>query len=224
MVVRRSPVPARAVALVLHGGAEHGADVVRPWRLAYLRMVPFARALRAAGARHGLEVRLLRNRVRGWNAPALDPVRDARWALERVHAESPGLPVVLVGHSMGGRVALRVADDPAVTGVCALAPWTPEGEPVDPVRGRTVVLAHGTRDAVTSPEASYAYAKRAQEAADRLARFEVAEEGHAMVQRPALWRRLVVGFAADVLGFPERDGLPAPDWDRPAETRLRIRL
>ncbi|TKG70639.1 alpha/beta hydrolase [Prauserella endophytica] len=224
MAVRRSPVPARAVALVLHGGAEHGAGAVRPWGLAYLRMVPFARALRAAGARHGLEVRLLRNRLRGWNEPALDPVRDARWALERVHAESPGLPVVLVGHSMGGRVALRVADDPAVTGVCALAPWTPQDEPVESVRDRTVVLAHGTRDAVTSPEASHTYARRAQATARSLARFEVAEEGHAMVRRPALWQRLVVGFTADVLGFPAGDGLPASAWDRPVDARLRIPL
>ncbi|WP_019816253.1 serine aminopeptidase domain-containing protein, partial [Saccharomonospora saliphila] len=118
-----------AVALVLHGGAQYGAEAVRPWRAAYLRMVPVARALCSEGARLGLEVRLLRNRVRGWNEPERDPVRDARWALERIGRDHPGVPVVLLGHSMGGRVALRVCDDPAVTGVGALAPWTPRGEP-----------------------------------------------------------------------------------------------
>jgi len=36
----------------------------------------------------------------------------------------------LVGHSMGGRTALRCAADQAVVGVCALAPWIEPGEPV----------------------------------------------------------------------------------------------
>ncbi|MBK1788225.1 alpha/beta hydrolase [Prauserella sp. ASG 168] len=224
MAVRRSPVPARAVALVLHGGSEHGTAVVRPWRLAYLRMVPFAKALHAAGAAQGLEVRLLRNRVRGWNAPTLDPVRDARWALDRIRAETPDVPVLLVGHSMGGRVALRVADDPAVTAVCALAPWTPEGEPVEPVRDRSVLIAHGTRDRMTSPEASHAYARRAAGTAARLARFEVADEGHAMLRKSAVWNRFVTGFAAGELDWPGQDGVPASAWSAPADLRLRLAL
>lgn len=83
-------VPVRAVALVLHGGAQHGLTTVRPWGLAYLRMVALARMLAAAGGRSGLEVCLLRNRVRGWNEPTLHPVLDARWALDRVRVRRPG--------------------------------------------------------------------------------------------------------------------------------------
>ncbi|MEU6643035.1 alpha/beta family hydrolase [Saccharomonospora sp. NPDC046836] len=220
--VQRPAVPARAVALVLHGGAEHGAGTVQPWRLAYLRMVPFGQVLRAAGARHGLEVRLLRNRVRGWNEPVLDPVVDARWALDRIRAERPGLPVLLVGHSMGGRVALRVADDPAVTGVCALAPWTPPGEPVDAVGGRAVVIVHGTRDQITSPGSSYDFAGRADSAAARLARFELAGEGHAMLRRPGVWNRLVAAFMTDLLGLAPADPMLAGAWAKPTGERLRI--
>ncbi|MFC4002251.1 alpha/beta hydrolase [Prauserella oleivorans] len=217
-------MPPRAVALLLHGGAEHGLDAVPPWRLAYLRMVPFARALGAAYGGHGLEVRLLRNRVRGWNEPTLPAVQDARWALRRVRAERPSLPVLLVGHSMGGRVALRVADDPDVTAVCALAPWTPEDEPVEPVRDRTVLVAHGTHDRVTSPKASYRYATRAEATAGRLARVEVAGESHAMVRRPAVWNRLVLDTAARGLDLPGRDGDLDHAWCERNPHRLRTRL
>lgn len=209
--------PVRAVTLVLHGGAEAGLAQVRPWGLAYLRMLPLARTI--AAARHGVEVRLLRNRVRGWNEPELHPVADARWALERIRAQRPGAPVFLVGHSLGGRVALRVADDPAVTAVCALAPWTPRGEPVEPVKARSVVIAHGTLDHVTNPAESYAYAERARLVADRLVRFELMSEAHAMLLRAPVWNRLVRGFALDAVGVTRLRA-----WDKEPDQRLRLPL
>ncbi|WP_370961484.1 alpha/beta hydrolase [Amycolatopsis sp. cg9] len=210
-----------AVVLVLHGGAERGTGAVPPWKLAYLRMVPIARALHRAGRRRGVEVRLLRNRRYGWNAPAMDPLDDARWALDRVRAEHPGVPVVLVGHSMGGRVALRVADDPAVRGVCALAPWTPRGEPVEAVAGRSVLIVHGTRDRMTSPAESHAFAERAERVAARVARFEIANEGHAMLRRASVWTRLTIAFTLDVLAGDVGDELRGA-WAAPGPERLRI--
>ncbi|EHK83076.1 hypothetical protein SZMC14600_19659 [Saccharomonospora azurea SZMC 14600] len=211
----------RAVALVLHGGAEYGADVVRPWRLAYLRMVPVARAVHAAGARHGLEVRLLRNRVRGWNEPDRHPVEDARWALDTIRAERPGVPVVLIGHSMGGRVALRVCDDEAVSGACAFAPWTPDGEPVEPVAGRTVVIAHGVHDRVTNPGDSYRYAQRADAHAARLARFDVVAESHALMRRPLVWNRLACEFAVQTTGLVPEEGILPRAFAHDAPSRWR---
>nr|WP_253855009.1 alpha/beta fold hydrolase [Prauserella alba] len=202
LTVRRGHGPAQGVALVLHGGAEHGAAAVPPWRTAYLRMVPFARALAGSYGRHGVDVYLLRNRVRGWNGTAQDPVVDARRALARIHDERPGLPVALTGHSMGGRVALHVADDDAVRSVCALAPWTPEGDPVDAVRGRRLLIAHGTGDERTSPAASRAYAERAAAVAEHVAWVGLAGERHAMLRRPGLWRRLVLDTTARGLHLP----------------------
>jgi dienelactone hydrolase len=210
-----------AVVLVLHGGAERGTGGVQPWKPAFLRMVPIARALHRAGRANGVEVRLLRNRRYGWNAPVLDPVDDARWALERIRADHPGLPIVLVGHSMGARVALRVADDPAVRGVCALAPWTPRGEPVDAVAGRSVLIVHGTRDRMTSPAESHAFAERAEGVAARVARFEIANEGHAMLRRSSVWTRLTIAFTLEVLAGDTGDELRGA-WAAPGPERLRI--
>jgi pimeloyl-ACP methyl ester carboxylesterase len=217
MMSWRARGPVRVVALVLHGGAEAGLRDVRPWGLAYLRMLPVARAIHRVAGRHGVEVRLVRNRVRGWNEPELHPVADARWALERIRAERPGTRVLLVGHSMGGRAALRVADDPAVTAVCALAPWTPEGEPAEPVRGRDVVIVHGVLDRITKPSESYAYARRARSHAARVARAEVLADGHAMLCRPGVWNRLASACALDTAGVA-----PAPVWARHPEQRLRL--
>lgn len=222
VTVWKSERATRAVVLVLHGGAEHGQRPVRPWRLAYLRMVPLVRAAHRAGA--GMEVRLLRNRVRGWNEPARDPVADARLALDAIRQRHPDTPVLLIGHSMGGRVALRVADDPQVTAVCALAPWTPKAEPVEPVSGRVVVLAHGERDRITSRGHSHAYAERAVEVATRLVRFEVAREQHAMLRRPGLWSSMVRAFALENTGSSSAWEPLARAWRTPLPERLRVHV
>jgi len=183
--------------LVLHGGREHGQDPVKRFNLAYLRMVPLARALRAPG----VEVWNLRYRVRGWNAPSLDPVRDARWALDRIAELHPGAPVVLVGHSMGGRTALRVAGHPSVIAVCALAPWLVPGEPYEQLEGRALLIAHGDQERMTDPAKSLAFARQAKTVTDRVARFNVVGDGHAMLKRARDWTRLVVSFVHGELGL-----------------------
>ncbi|MEU7479553.1 alpha/beta fold hydrolase [Lentzea sp. NPDC042327] len=186
-----------AVVLVLHGGRERSTEPVRRHNLAHLRMVPLARALRAPG----VEVWNLRYRMRGWNAPSLDPVRDARWALDRIGELHPGAPVVLVGHSMGGRTALRVAGDPSVVAVCALAPWIVPGEPFDQLRGKALLIAHGDRERMTDPAKSLAYARQAKTVTDRVARFTVEGGDHAMLRRARDWTRLTVDFVHGELGL-----------------------
>ena len=60
-------------------------------------------------------------RIKSWNH--FDScLEDARSAIERVDAER----TLLLGFSMGGAVAISVADDPRVEGVLGLAPWIPD--------------------------------------------------------------------------------------------------
>lgn len=214
----------RSVVLVLHGGQEQSKAVVRRWRPAYLRMLPFARDLRWAGRHAGVAVWMVRNRYRGWNRPDLDAVADARWALAEVRRAHPNVPVVLVGHSMGGRVALRIADDPAVVGVCALAPWTTEKDHVDQLIGRTVLIAHGDQDTMTTPALSHAYAVRAKAVTDAVCRFDVRGEGHSMLRRAKECRLLVRRFALGVLGVVELDHVIASALVKPSPGGLNVPL
>ncbi|MGH3884488.1 MAG: alpha/beta fold hydrolase [Pseudonocardiaceae bacterium] len=143
--------PARvcSIVLVLHGGqARSPATVRRRPQLSYLRMIAFARLRHRRGGRRGMSVRILRYRYRGWDEPERHPVQDARWALTQLRDQHRDASIVLLGHSMGGRAALRVADHPAVTAVCALAPWTLDDEPVRQLAGRSVLIAHGDRQKV----------------------------------------------------------------------------
>lgn len=151
LLVRQRPAgtPGAAV-VVLHGGREHSREVSRGWHLAALRMRPVLRAAVAATDRQDVLVGEVRYRYRGWNATA-DPVHDTVRALDELRRTVGEVPVTLVGHSMGGRAALRAAADPAVRGVLALAPWCPPGEPVDHLGGKRIVVLHGDRDRVTDP-------------------------------------------------------------------------
>jgi hypothetical protein len=83
----------RGVALVLHGGRSHSFEPVQARHLSPARMVPFARHLHRSARELGMEVWLLRNSVRGWNGEEMSPLRDARWALEKIRARYPGVPV-----------------------------------------------------------------------------------------------------------------------------------
>jgi pimeloyl-ACP methyl ester carboxylesterase len=182
----------RLIALVLHGGQEHSSRPVPSWSLAYLRMVPFGNDL--VRSSDELAVFLLRNRVRGWNEPRLDPVKDARWALAEIRRRRPGVPIVLVGHSMGARVAFRVADDAGVIAVCGLAPWCRPEDPWEQLAGRTVLIAHGDQDRITNPRASHYFARRVAKVTEDVTWQQVDGEAHAMMRRPREWRDLVRHF------------------------------
>jgi predicted esterase len=190
-----------AIALVLHGGK---ADSLVPDDLAQLaavRMRPFASMLHRRGRAHGLAVWTVRYRYRGWNGEQRSPVVDAQWALDEVRRRHGDLPVVLIGHSMGGRTALAVGGDRSVRGICALAPWTERNDPVAQLAGRTVLIAHGSLDMVTSPRGSRAYAVRAAQVAARVGYLVVRGDQHAMLFRWRTWHRIAAGFTLGVLGI-----------------------
>ena len=201
VLVRAATAPVRAVALVLPGGKAESLAPASPGQLTALRMRPFVTALHRKGGPHGLEVRTLRYHVRGWNGTRMSPVEDARWALEQIRATYGAVPVALIGHSMGGRVAMRVAGDQAVLSVVGLAPWLPAEEPVNQLAHRRLLIAHGTLDMVTSPRASRQFAERAAAAGADVTFRAVPGEMHAMVFRWRLWHRLATRFTVDALGL-----------------------
>jgi len=197
-VGRRAP---EAIVLVLHGGREASLDPVTAHQLAVLRLIPFARLIRRRG-HDRVAVARLRYQLRGWNArpgrqPA--PVADARWALRRLTERFGPLPVGLVGHSMGGRTALRIGGEPQVRGVVGLAPWLPPGEPIEQLIQRQVLLVHGTADRMTDPMLTSAFAERLAGAGGEVSLVRVQDGRHAMLRRPRLWHELAAQFVLNAV-------------------------
>ncbi|BFV60814.1 alpha/beta hydrolase [Kitasatospora sp. CMC57] len=192
---------AEAAVLVLHGGQVASERRPGPVNLPGLRMQGFACAV--ARETTGTKVALgsVRYRYRGWNGEHADAARDATAALSDLAEDLGPVPTVLVGHSMGGRAALRAAGHPCVVGVIALAPWCPAGEPVAQLRDRTVVTLHGDRDRVTAPGATRDLATRAREAGARVAGYTVHGSGHALLRRSADWHRAAAELTAGLLGL-----------------------
>jgi predicted esterase len=194
LVRQRGAMVVRAAALVLHGGREVSVAPVTAHQLAVLRMVPIARHLASVGAADGLGVWRLRFRYRGWNSDA-HPVADVRWAVQQVREQHGEVPIVLVGHSMGGRAAFWAADEPGVVGLVGLAPWVTPSEPYKQVAGRRLLVVHGTRDRMTSAKNSKALvdAVRVDSAVD--ATFvHLRDGGHAMLRRAGVWNDLTADF------------------------------
>lgn len=201
--VRPANGTTRAVALVLPGGRADSFEPTTARQLSGVRMRPFAASLHRNGARHGLEVWTLRYRVRGWNGSQASPLADVTAVLQQVRDRHRDVPVVLVGHSMGGRIAMRLAGDESVVAAVGLAPWLPDGEPVDQISGRRILLAHGDRDGVTSLRLTQRFAQRAAPYAAQLDLVVVRGERHAMLLRARTWHRLATAFTLDSLGIRE---------------------
>lgn len=83
----------------------------------------------------------LRYRIKSWRRFD-ECVEDARAAIEAAGGER----TVLLGFSMGGAVAIKVASEPSVEAVIGLAPWIPPRLPLDGLRGRRFSVIHGSLD------------------------------------------------------------------------------
>jgi dienelactone hydrolase len=185
----------RGIAVFCHGGTATSVAPPSDAALSLVRMRALEQFVRSSAGDRGVGTHLLRYRVAGWNGPAADAFNDVRWAIEQLRAaHGSEVPIVLVGHSMGGRAALRAGGDPQVAAVCGLAPWTPPGEPVDHLRGRTVAILHGQGDRWVPASLSADFALRAREAGASVARFTT-PGGHSMVRGALRWHR----FARDVV-------------------------
>lgn len=191
--------PPQAAVLLLHGGRADGLEPPSVWNLPGVRMRPFARAVARTTAGRGVLLARVRYRHRGWNGDRGDTTVDARRALEELTERVGPVPVVLVGHSMGARAALRVAGHPQVRAVVGLASWCPPGEPVEQLRGRRVVLLHGDRDRRTDPRTSRELAQRGRDAGARTAWVTVPGGGHMMLRHAAAWHSLTARAVAGLL-------------------------
>jgi predicted esterase len=210
LIVASAPARPRGVVLVLHGGRERSMGRVQPWQMAALRLLPVAREVVRQAHRTAVVARLL-FRVRGWNSPDLPAIADAEWALRECRRRfGARLPIALIGHSMGGRVALRAGGDPDVAGVVALAPWLPPGEPREQLRGRRVLLVHGTADRITDPRASEAFAAALAGIARSAAFVRVPAEGHALLRRRGAVDALAAAFSLHAVGLGN-DNAGGPD-------------
>ncbi|MFD8614228.1 serine aminopeptidase domain-containing protein [Streptomyces sp. NPDC059631] len=195
--VRHLPPRVRSAVLTLHGGQEESRARPRHWHPAALRMRPVLRSAASAVSPEEVLLGEVRYRHRGWNEG--DPAQDALAALDELTGAHGAVPVVLIGHSMGGRAALTASRHPQVRGVLALAPWVVEDEPVDQLRGRRLVVVHGDRDRVTSPAASVAYVRRARARGACAGAVLVRGGDHAMLRRAGFWHRSAAEITADLL-------------------------
>lgn len=180
----------RGLVLMLHGGRADGHTPIDDRSASWRRSRWMMSHVEGRLARAGVSVWLLRYQVRGWNAGVAStpsPVPDATWALDEVRRELGDLPVVLLGHSMGARTAVAVADDPSVTGVVALAPWLPAGEPVGALAGRHLAAAHGRNDKITSARATQEFVRRAGSVAASTEYLDMGRAGHYMFRRIPTW-------------------------------------
>jgi pimeloyl-ACP methyl ester carboxylesterase len=191
------------LVVVAHGGQTSSTEPTSALQPAVLRMIPVVAAIRHGLRDSGAVVQRPRFRVRGWNGALASPVADLNQALDAIAAAGP-VPVVLIGHSMGARAAVRAAGHPAVSAVAGLAPWLPPGEPVDQLAGRRVLLVHGASDGITSPADTWAYVERAR-AVTRVAAIEVRDGDHPMLRRARLWHAIAAEFARAALGLPAGD-------------------
>lgn len=175
--------------------------MVSPTQLSVLRMIPIAKRIaRAGGGR--LEVLRLLNSRRGWDAHDT-PLKDVRWALEQLAARPGGpLPTCLVGHSLGGRAALFSAGQPSVRSVVALAPWVTPTDMPSGLGDRPILIIHGSRDRVASPERSAALAQRISGAAD-VDYVTVEGAGHAMLSHHGEFSGPAARFAVKTLAQPK---------------------
>lgn len=83
----------------------------------------------------------VRYRLKSWRA--LDScVADGRAALATAQRER----TLLVGFSLGGAIAVRLAPTAGVTGLLGLAPWLPPELSLDSLRGKRLDVLHGSWD------------------------------------------------------------------------------
>ncbi|GAC47471.1 alpha/beta hydrolase [Gordonia aichiensis] len=183
----------RLNVLVLPGGTDNSYRPFSPTQGTALRMYPFTWSIKA---RFGgdVDVRQVRYQVYGWNGGQASPMPYAHAALDAITQDHPDIPVVLIGHSMGGRVAAHLGSDERVVGILALAPWWQHRDWRRIHAGVRVCAIHGDADTLTSPRrTAEGIAELRDEGYD--ATFVSVPGGrHAMLDHIGLWQKSAIEF------------------------------
>jgi predicted alpha/beta-hydrolase family hydrolase len=213
----------RGAALILPGGAARSRG--RYWSFVDFGLRDLARRLVDRGEPDGLAVYLLRYRYRGWNGNRADTAVDTLWALGELERAHGGVPVALIGNSLGGRAAFWVAGEPHVASIAGIAPWLPNGDPVEQLAGRKVLIVHGSRDrSGASAERSLEYASRARSVVPDLARFEVVGDNHFLIRRAVDCWTVTTDFVVGTIGSGPLDPAISAAMTAPAPDGLRTPL
>jgi pimeloyl-ACP methyl ester carboxylesterase len=184
----------KAGVLVLPGGRPKSDAPSQAWQLANLRIESLTQSLRRRVG-PGVVVRRVQYRLRGWNPGRLDALRDAKTALDDMLDAVGSGPVVLVGHSMGGRVAAHLAAQGRVAAVAALAPWWPDDDCDLVPPGCRLLTMHGSADTWTDPKASQRQTMRAAARGVDAQWVGFPGAGHFLMRDYARWHRLTAEFA-----------------------------
>lgn len=193
-----APEPSRAIILMLHGGKPNSRAVVDHRSASWQRTAWMARSITTRADHAGVSVWLLRYGQQGWNG-GRGPVADTRWALHEARAAHGDVPVILLGHSMGARVAVHAADDPSVVGVVGLAPWWSGSEPVHTLARRSLIAAHGRRDRLTSFAATRHFVERARSVAAHAEFVDMGPRGHYMLSGAGAWNDVAIESSLRIL-------------------------
>lgn len=131
--------------------------------------------------------------VRGWNGAARSPVAGVEKILDEVKVELGSIPIALIGHSMGGRIAAILAGRPEVVAVVGLAPWWPDGEGSLLRPGLDVLVLHGQGDHVVDPSSTR---RQVEEATGRgvRAEWQGMPGGHGMLRGWHAWHAMTADF------------------------------
>ncbi len=198
MPIRRPRHPG-AVVVVFQGGCPQGTRTPRLWHPASVRAVLLTHALRRRLRPDGIRVVRARYGAVGWNDGAR--IDEGRAALDRVRHRFPGVPVGIVGHSMGARVALHLLSEPGVAAAATVAAWIPAADlpDVTPTPGLPVRVLHGRHDRVTPPQGSTGVASHLAQHGARVSLDADVPDGHAMLRHPRRWSRDVACHFATTL-------------------------
>ncbi len=130
--------PAERAVICVNGGRGH--DVEGDWSATLEYLVA-----RLSPEFPELAFLQVRYRIKSWKRLDLC-IEDGTAAVEAAVSDG-AREIALLGFSMGGAVAIGIADHPSVSTVIGLAPWIPDRMDVSSLDGKRLAVVHGKLDA-----------------------------------------------------------------------------